>query len=58
MGRTEETIQQDKPIQKSPQEWEKLKEFWINKLHAETGLRTNKMVSCHIPMVTLRVDVE
>ena len=58
MGRTEETIQQEKPIQKSPQTWEERKEFWIKKLHAEKGFRTNKMVSCHIPMVTLREDVE
>ena len=29
MGRTEETIQQEKPIQKSPQTWQELKEFWI-----------------------------
>ena len=29
MGRTEETIQQEKPMQTSPQTWEELKEFWI-----------------------------
>ena len=45
-------------MQKSPQTWEERKEFWIKKLHAEKGFRTNKMVSCHIPMVTLREDVE
>ena len=45
-------------MQKSPQTWEKLKEFWIKKLHAEIGFRTNKIVSCHIAMVTLRVFVE
>ena len=45
-------------MQKSPQTWEKLKEFWIKKLHAEIGFRTNKIVSCHIAMVTLRVCVE
>ena len=27
IGRTEEAIQQDKPMQKSPQTWEELKEF-------------------------------
>ena len=58
MGRTEETIQQENPIQKSPQTWEELKEFWIKKFHAEIGFRTNKIVSCHTAMVTLRVDVE
>ena len=57
MGRTEETNQQEKSIQK-PQLWEELKEFWIKKLRAEIGFTTNKMVSCHTPMVTLRVDVE
>ena len=45
-------------MQKSPQTWEELKEFWIKKLHAEIAFRTNKLVSCHIPMVTLWVDVE
>ena len=45
-------------MQKSPQTWEELKEFWIKKLHAEIGFRTNTIVSCHIAMVTLRVDVE
>ena len=58
MGRTEETIQQEKPIQKSPQTWQELKGFWIQRLHAEIGFRTNKIVSCHIAMVTLRADVE
>ena len=45
-------------MQNSPQTWEELKEFWIQKLHAEIGFRTNKIVSCHIAMVTLRADVE
>ena len=45
-------------MQKSPQTWEELKEFSIKKLHAGIGFRTNKIVSCHIAMVTLRVDVE
>ena len=38
--------------------WEELKEFWIKKLHVEKGFRTNKIVSCHTAMVTLKVDVE
>ena len=58
MGRTEETIQWEKPMQKSQQTWEKLKEFLINKLHAEIGFRTNKIVSYHNAMVILRGDVE
>ena len=58
MGRNEETIWHEKPRQKSPQTWEELKEFWIKKLHAEIGFRTNKLVSCHILMVTLWVDAE
>ena len=58
MGRTEETIQREKPMQKSPQTWEELKEFWVKKLHVQIGVRTNKIVSCHIAMVTLRVNVE
>ena len=58
MGRTAETIQREKPMQKSPQTREELKEFWIKKLHAEIGFRTNKIVSCHIAMETLRLDVE
>ena len=45
-------------MQKSPLTSEELKEFWIKKLHAETAFKTNEIVSCHIPMVTLRVDVE
>ena len=58
MGRTEEKIQREKPMQKSPQRWEELKEFWIKKFHAEIGFRTNTIVNRHIAMVTLRVDVE
>ena len=45
-------------MQKSPQTREELKEFWIKKLHAEIGFRINKIVSCHIAMETLRLDVE
>ena len=45
-------------MQKSPQTWEELKDIWIKKLHTEIGFRANKIVSCHIAMVTLRVDVE
>ena len=58
MGRTEETIQREKPMQKSPQTWEELKEFWIMKRHAEIGFGTKKIVTYHIAMVTLRVEVE
>ena len=47
IGRTEETIQQEKPIQKS-QTWEELKELRIKKLHAEIDFSIDKMVSCHI----------
>ena len=57
MGRTEKTIQQEKPIQKS-QIWEELKELRIKKLRAEIDFSMDKMVSCHIPMETLRADVE
>ena len=45
-------------MQKSPQRWEELKEFWIKKFHAEIGFRTNTIVNRHIAMVTLRVHVE
>ena len=58
MGRTEETMQRDKPMKKLPQTWEELKQFWIKKPHAEVGFRINKIVSCHIAMMTLRVDAE
>ena len=58
MGRTEETIQREKPMQKSPLTSEELKEFWIKKLDAEIAFKTNEIVSCYIPVVTLRVDVE
>ena len=57
MGRTEETIQQEKPIQIS-QTWEGLTELRIKKLHAEIDFSIDKMASCHIPMETLRTDVE
>ena len=57
MGRTEKAIQQEKPIQKS-QTWEELKELRIKKLRAEIDLSIDKTVSCHIPMETLRADVE
>ena len=57
MGRTEETIQQEKPIQTS-QTWEELKELRIKKLNAEIDFSVNKMVGCHIPMEALRTDVE
>ena len=57
MGRTEETIQEEKPIERS-QTWEDLKELQIKKLRAEIDFSINKMVSCHIPMATLRANVE
>ena len=57
MGRIEETVQQEKPIQKW-QTWEELKELWINKLRAEIGFSIDKMISCHIPMETLRTNVK
>ena len=57
MGRTKKTIQQEKPIQKS-QTWEELKELRIKKLRAEIDFSIDTMVSCHIPMETLRANVE
>ena len=41
--RTEETMQQEKPIQKS-QTWEELKEVQIKKLHTEIDFSIKKMV--------------
>ena len=57
MGKTEETIQLEKPIQKS-KTCEELKELQIKKLRAEIDFSMDKVVSCHIPMATLRGDVE
>ena len=57
MDRTEKTIQQEKPIQKS-ETWEELKELRIKKLRAEIDFSINKTVNCHIPMETLTADVE
>ena len=57
MGRTEEKIQQEKPI-KTSQTWEELKELRIKKLRPEIDFSIDKIVSCHIPMETLRADVE
>ena len=57
MVTNEETIQQENPIQKS-QTWEELKELQIEKLRGEIDFSIDKMVSCHIPMETVRVDVE
>ena len=37
---------------------EELKELQIKKLCADIDSSIDKMVSCHIPMVTLRADVE
>ena len=36
----------------------KLKELRIKKLHAEIDFSINNMVSCHIPMKTVRADIE
>ena len=57
MSRTEKIIQQKKPLQTS-ETWEELKEQQIKKLRAEIGFSINKMVSCHIPVETLRAEVE
>ena len=57
MARTEKTIQQEKPVQKS-ETWEELKELPIKKLRAEVDFSIDKMVSCHIPMETLGADME
>ena len=57
MGRTEKTIQQKKPLRTS-KTWEELKELQIKKFCVEMDFSINKMVSCHIPMETLRVEVE
>ena len=37
---------------------EELKKLQIKKLSAEIDFSVNKMVNCHIPMETLRADVE
>ena len=57
MGRIEKTVQQKKPLQTS-ETWEKLKEPQIKKLCAEIDFSSNNMVSYHIPMETLRAEVE
>ena len=57
MGRTEKTIQQKKPLRKL-KTWEELKELQIKKFCVEMGFSINKMVSCQIPMETLRAEVE
>ena len=57
MGRTKKTIQQKKPLQ-SWETWEEPKEPQIKKLRAEIDFSINKMVSRHIPMETLRAEVE
>ena len=44
-------------MQKS-QTWEELKQLRIKKLRAEIDFSIDKMVSCHIPMETLKADVE
>ena len=57
MGRIEKIAQQKKPLQTS-ETWEELKEPQIKKLHAEIDFSINNMVSYHIPMETLRAEVE
>ena len=54
MDRIEKPIQQEKLLQT----WEELKELRIKKLCAEIDSSVNNMVSYHIPMETLREDVE
>ena len=54
MDRIEKPIQQKKLLQT----WEELKELRIKKLCAEIDSSVNNMVSYHIPMETLREDVE
>ena len=44
-------------MQKS-ETWEELRELRIKKLCAELDFSNEKMVSCHIPMETLRAEVE
>ena len=58
MDRTEETTQQEKPIQKSLQSWEELKLLPIKKLRAEIDFSIDKIVSYHIPLASLWEDVE
>ena len=57
MGRTKETIQQEKPMQNSHSR-EKLKDLWIKNLRVEIDFSIDKMVSCYIPMATLGAGVE
>ena len=51
------TFQQKKPLQTSETSEER-KGPQIKKLRAEIDFSMNKMVSCHIPMETLRAEVE
>ena len=57
MARIEKTVQQKKPLQTS-ETWEELKEPQIKKLRVEIDFSINNMVSYHIPMETLRAEVE
>ena len=57
MGRAEKTIQQENPLQKLTT-WEELKELRIRKRLAEIDFSIDKMVSYHIPMERLRVDMK
>ena len=51
------TVQQKKPLQTS-ETWEELKEPQIKKLCPEIDFSINNMVSYHIPIETLRAEVE
>ena len=57
MARTEKTIQQKKPLRTS-KTWEELKELQIKEFCVEMDFSINKMVSCHIPMETLRAEMK
>ena len=57
MGGIEKAIQQKKPLQ-TLKTWEELNEPQIKKHRAEIDFSINNMVSYHIPMETLRAEVE
>ena len=52
------TTQQEKSIQKSTETWEELKELRIKKLRAEVDFSIDKMLTRHIPMATIKADME
>ena len=58
MGRNKKIIQQKHHLLQTSETWEELKEQQIKKLRAEIDFSINKMVSCHIPVETLRAEVE